>query len=48
MVGMVAVVLPSSVLAGSSGFRLNDGSDLKLLIKLVGAWRFVFGRARRG
>ena len=85
MVGMVAVVLPSSVaggdnhllwmekikfvlynrlpewwlvwlllcfplrlLAGSSGFRLNDGSDLKILIKLVGAWRFVFGRTRRG
>ena len=45
---MVAVVLPSSVAAGQISFRLNDGSNLKLLIKLVGAWRFVFGRARRG
>ena len=39
---------PLRLLAGSSGFSLNDGSDLKLLTKLVHAWRFVFGRARRG
>ena len=44
---MVTVVLPSSVAGGQ--FRLQaSGSDLKLLIKLVDAWRFVFGRARRG
>ena len=39
---------PLRLLAGRSGFRLNDGSNLKLLIKLVGARRFVFGRARQG
>ena len=44
VVGMVAVRL----LAGSSGFRLNDGSDIKILIKLVGACSFVIGRAHWG
>ena len=56
VVGLVAIVLPYSVADRQS--RLNDGSDLKLLInfqyiysgiklliKLVGALRSIFGRA---
>ena len=46
--GRCCASLSIRLLAGSSGFSLNDGSDLKLLIKLVDAWRFVFGRAGRG
>ena len=30
-----------------SGLRLNDGSGIKLSIKLAGAWCSVFGRAHR-
>ena len=48
MVGMVAVVLPSSVACGQFRLQTDDGSDLKVLIELVGACRFFFARTHRG
>ena len=41
---LLTIMLPALI----AGLRLNDGSGVKLLSKLAGAWCSVFGRALRG